>query len=227
MSNVFNKYGINAGAEWTMPSNVLHGYYGESNANDSIGSQNGSVSGNTYVAGKVGNCFSFAGAGYMAAGLPTDFNRASKTGVGCAYECWASFAAWGAGVGSTAARAISDENGWKAMIMSTGSGVVSGVKNNGTYVEIQKTGLSLNTWYHFVMNINSDYSWEFFVDSVSAGTNADTTIPLNHSNGMNLGVGITGSLYGPLNGKVDQGRFYLGPLTQTQITDLYNGGNGR
>lgn len=93
------------------------------------------------------------------------------------------------------------------------------------------TGLvSLNTWHHCVLNGHGVVTGnELFLDSVSLGILPLLNTPLTSNpatRDMHMARANHTSVFLPMDGKLDQFRFFNRPLTQTEVNALYNGGAG-
>jgi len=205
----------------------IHGYTMDdisgSIVNDDIGSQNGTASDVTYLNGKVGDTGVFNGSSSkIDIGSPSDFSRTVKSANGCSYECWVYFNAWASG---TPDIVLHDANGWDCAMGSLGTGIIYAQKYDGASRVVQSSGHSLDTWYHLVYNLYSNYSMELFIDGSSVGTNLGTDIPSDGgTHGMFLGRHYIAGWNS--NVLIDQVRFYTRPLSSYEIINLYNKGNG-
>ncbi len=160
-------------------------------------------------------------------GQSTDFNHAVKSaGLGWAYEGWVYISAWGTGTStSTAKRLINDEYGEFIQLGSFGSGKFGIGKYTGsTWIVAEATGLSLNTWYHYVGNVKPDYSLEIYVDKVLVGSNPNTTAPEIRTGQFYIGSKDGASTF--FNGRSDQMRMHARTQETYEISNSYNKGAG-
>jgi hypothetical protein len=82
-------------------------------------------------------------------------------------------------------------------------------------------------WYHFVVNyISSSKNISIYINGVLSNTTIDTgTYTLNNDR-MRFFGGYEVTTGDPLNGTLDEVGFWNRTLTNQEISDLYNGGNG-
>lgn len=84
--------------------------------------------------------------------------------------------------------------------------------------------ISTDTWYHIVV-VGDTSGVEVFVDAVSKGSNATATGAWGAWANMDLGrrTGVGGTY---VNGSLDEVGFWDNTLNSTQISELYNNGDG-
>ena len=212
------------GALWT---NLIHYYTSDSVSTDSVGTANLTLyNGTTYATGKINNGFSFDGV--------NDYCMTSSGILPSASDMTISF--W---------CNITNNSGYKGLIMSknyytTGFNGGFGIRNlngqlsitlsNGTsFLENNIAGVVFpnNTWKFVTVTFNNTTKRvNCYIDSTLQTSNFDYTGYSNSdfSNGVRLGVAIPDNLY--LNGLIDELAMFDTVLTQPQITELYNSGNG-
>ena len=87
---------------------------------------------------------------------------------------------------------------------------------------VSSPALSLNTWYHFVINYNPSSWWQMFLDGVLESTSSLTwTIPAPSSSNINY-FGQIGGNARYYNWRLDEWWIWNRILTQAEVTELYN-----
>jgi hypothetical protein len=201
--------------------------------NNALGTNNGTAQGGlTYGVGKVGTAFQFNGSNSVVT-LPV--NSMNFTG-----DCSFSFFVNLGTVGSSTQTVFSSEN-W------TGSGgdrgylinFINGVLyfegyNNSTFVVRcpSTTTVSANQWYHFTITKTSSQVKMYMNGSLQTTTNYTGVINYNPTVYPAIGAlyyqNGTNSYNFISNGsKIDAFNAWNKVLTQSEITELYNSGNGK
>jgi hypothetical protein len=211
-------------------------YKGESNANDSLGTYNGTAQGGlTFTTGKSGNAFTFNGT-TACIDLPTNsFN--SLTGD-FTINTWLY-------LGSTPSftqQYIFTNYDYVSLnaygfLFYIDVSTVNFSICNGTpiFTTLQAGGstLSANTWYMITITRQASTGTTIYVNGVSSVSNSSAINPVyNSTQYSNIGcfkrTGATGVNSPILNGgKVDELNVWNKKLTTTEITTLYNSGAGK
>lgn len=195
-------------------SSLISAYRLEGNANDSYGTNNGTVSGATLVSsGIVGSCYSFDGNNDYIDLVDTPFRFSS----GFTTSAWVK------------PSVISDSK-----FISKGNSCFSvGIASNYYRTTIYDTtwkGISSNSvaianqWAHIVSTWNSqDKTIRMYVNGVlQTATNTANYIRNIASYKLQLGRNPEGTNY--WNGLIDEVSVWNRVLTQSEITDIYNQG---
>lgn len=226
---------FNNGIIATPPSNPLSDslyavYKAESNANDSLGTYNGTaVGGLTYTAGKSGNAFTFNG----TTGLISLGNGAlSSLGSTFSYSFWVKQTAPGYASLISTYTSTGGDRGFYTRINTGAGGIQTYAFNSSGTAIINGAGfntLSLTTWHHIVITLDGSN-----IRTYHNGTLADTTA---YSGTIAFGATTYPSLgclhYAPatytffLNGSMDETYFYTKKLSDAEVTTLYNSGAGK
>ena len=211
----------------------IHGVWnGESNANDSYGSKNGSIVGSvTYTAGKIGNSFTFNGSNSYVT-LPSGtleftgdfsvslwFNGSSVSGekqiISNANKVGGASGQW---------------KGWDLFIY--GGKVYYRLWNSGTNSDaISSTTISGSTWYHVVITKSGSVQ-KLYINGALEATNSSAVTP-NYTTPNFPAIGVqyyhSGIGYDTptiFNGRIDAVSAWTKELTLSEISELYNSGNG-
>ena len=82
--------------------------------------------------------------------------------------------------------------------------------------------LSLNTWHHAVVTVNSGVTngLTFYIDGVASGTGTATIV--SNSNNLTIGSLASGNLF--FNGKISNVSIWNTNLSSSQVTEIYNNG---
>ena len=214
-------------------------YKGESNANDSLSTYNGTAQGGlTYTAGKSGNAFTFNGTNAYVS-LPND-SLNTLTGD-FSISMWVSFADLSNNSVLQSPISSISYNGtsiWGFLCYTTGNSLDFKIFN-GTLTAVTLTDSnvgSTNTWYNYVIVRKGSTSTKIYKNGTLVAFNTSTTNPVYNSGNMRPSIGA--ATYGPLfsnltqyymtNGsKIDEVNIWTKELTPTEVTELYNAGTGK
>jgi len=213
--NLFARQNFAKPASGSMPLTGLISYYKlDSNALDYYSSNNSVVDTDlTYVSGKVNNAVSLNGtSSKINFGIPTDFNISIGT-----LSAWIKTSGAGASYRSIFCKDVA----WGMFLLDG----VFGTYSWGSPVGFKSTGVNLNdgNWHHVVFVFDSGTANNYlYIDSVLALTTSMSIGNLTQS------VFIGGNTVGQnFNGIIDEVSIYNVKLTQTDIDNIYNSGNGR
>lgn len=230
-------HGILANA--TLPSTLNTGlvavYKAESNTTDSIGSYNGTAMGGlTYTTGKSGNAFDFNGTtSYVDMGDVMDSGTNSWT-----YSCWINTNNSTSGIIFSKAQAIYLSGRFAGFIGNNCVGLLFHIDNNVIVVETSNGSISTNTWYHIVFMVYRPGNLRIYINgsiqtlTTTSGSNvlAPYTNNLNTTNPFRIGAytaadNVTPSTF--FNGKIDEFSVWNRGLSDPELAELYNSGNGK
>ena len=244
-NSIYSVYNADTIASSSLKTSLVASYNGESNANDSFGSTNGTAQGGlTYGTGKIGNAFQFNGTTAYV-GLPD--NSLNLTGD-------FTISAWvypTAGTPQSILNNLAYTNGtvykgWQLDINN-----VSGAQSykvtftfgqgpggsNYTGWEYSTTALTPNAWNHILIKRVSGVNTYCWINNISQsyvlfGTGANiTTNPTYHTTqyvtigSYKLLSGAIGS-YLANGSKVDGVTVWNKALTDDERAQIYNSGNG-
>ena len=210
----------------TLLTSLYAVYKGESNANDSLATYNGTAQGGlTYSSGKSGNAIDFNGTNAYVE-LPS--NTINGT-TNFAMSFW---------VYSTANESDTlisnfgnDGLNRGFYIDDGGSRQLRFVAFNGTPIIFATANsvLTLNTWVHFVFTCNLGIA-TWYVNGVSSGTPSAISLSYIANSKPIIGAfrtGNTGGVSGYKSMKFDEFNLWSRSLTPTEVTELYNAGAGK
>lgn len=221
-TSVYAVYNADAVGSSSLKTSLFAAYNGESNANDSFGSNNGTAQGGlTYGTGKIGNAFQFNGTTSYINHSTDAFKFTSNYSVSFWYN-----------TSSTSFQSLiscysnaGGKRGWA--IQNTGTAInFKTFKDNATYSDLNYT-ISTNTWYHVSVVRKSGVSSKIYLNGALVASDSVTTDQNYLSNFSLIGaINDNGTLYNYTSGKVDALNIWNKELTQSEITELYNSGNG-
>ena len=235
-----NYYSLISSMSKTVPSTLSNSlvsvYKAESNANDSLGTYNGTaVGGVTYTTGKSGSAFTLNGTtGYINIGDVMDLGTSSWS-----YSMWFN-------VASTATCILFSKfknatNFGRIWAYTNANKITLAVEFSGTYTVIVETvnSISINTWYNVVFVVDRTDKLKIYLNgtlmTLTAILNVNNLLPyildnLNNNLPFRIGAGADSSGANPdyfFNGKIDEFNIWNRVLTPSTITELYNTGTGK
>jgi len=227
LTGLYAVYKAESNALASLTTNLYAVYKGESNANDSLGVYNGTAYGGlTYGPVKDGNGFILNGTtSYVDLGI----NRFQFTG-----DFTISFWMYPTTISGTHCVFITDgysspnERGYR--ILQRDATMELKIYNNTSSVTLATGNVfSANTMYH-VSVVHSATGNKIYINgslstSDSATTNAIFFATTPTYIGKNEGLGFSPNSY--FAGKIDELYAHSRALTATEVTDLYNSGNGK
>ena len=229
-NSIYSVYNADSVGSSSLKTSLYAAYNGESNANDSFGSNNGTPQGGlTYGTGKIGNAFQFNGTNAIVTLPQNTWNFTSDF----SFSLWVNLSQLKSdqGIISNSQQlggAGGEWRGWllnalnnKIYFRTMGGGVLSSV--------ISTTSLSTNVWYHVGVTHKTNVT-KLYINGVLEATNNTAIDAIYHPNKYPA-IGNYYYIYGYdpstyFNGKVDAISAWQKELTQAEITELYNSGNG-
>lgn len=209
-------------------------YKAESNANDSLGTYNGTAQGGlTYTTGKSGNAFTGNGTtGYVS--LP---NNTFKFTNDFSISVWTNFLGISANV-QTILSNITDDGTYPYgyLLYYHNQSLKFAIYNNSGGVSLDYPISSLfNSWNHVVITRKLSTGTKMYINGTLVASNSNVQNPNYHATMTpSIGAANYGPTYGNLvtyyivNGsKLDEMNIWNKELTATEVTDLYNTGNGK
>ena len=237
-TNVYAVYNADATGSSSLKTSLFAAYNGESNANDSFGSNNGTANGGlTYGTGKIGNAFQFNGTNSYVSLPDNSLNFTSKF----SYSFWAksnNTTDYGVVVGNMQS-SRSPFGFFHGYEVSLESGKVYFYFRSGINTQI----------YHYSTNVVNNGNWNHIVvtyDPTNTTTGAKIYVngtldvqgatlgvsnPIGYTSPMKACIGARNHSGSPVNllpngTSIDALNIYQKELTQSEITELYNSGNG-
>jgi len=208
-------------------------YKGESNANDSLGTYNGTAQGGlTYSAGKSGNCFQFNGTNAYIA-LPD--NSLNLTGsISVSLWWYVDLTNDQVFIGNRQKNGGSINHGWQFRYNS--SGLIFRVMNLTTDTEWTASnvisGGMAGTWVHLMVVKSSSTNFKVYVNNVEynmiGGVSAEPAYLTNQKCTIgNVWTGTAFDSYMKSGSRIDELGVWNKALTLTDRADLYNAGAGK
>jgi hypothetical protein len=234
------------------PSGIVGWWPGDGNANDIIGTNNGTLQGGATAnaAGTVDSCFSFDGTnGYVQVPDSSVLEPSNLT-----VEAWVKFSSLETyGVGQNGNQInpghqyiVFKQNNISGVYQNFGIAYGLGkdrypnvpapytngdifyfnvMDSAGNYVEVDSPiVIATNVWYH-VAGVRGPNYIQLYVNGQLQGQ-VGTTGPQDYSGSWPLYFGTTGQSFwdGKLNGMLDEVSFYNRPLASNEIASIYNAG---
>jgi hypothetical protein len=235
-------YSADTTSQSSLKTSLVASYNGESDTNDSFGTNHGtSVGGLTYGAGKIGTAFVGNGTtSYIEVGDKLDLGLSSWSYSIWFYPTNLSFnrtlfskTAWAAGGGRFA---LNIESALIAFYITLSDGNYISIRDNSTV-------LPSNQWSNLTVVVDRNdkvklyYNGVLSTNVVSLGTINNNLIPyindnLNNTRPFRIGCASGTDGYNPetptnfAQGRIDSFNVWNKALTQSEITELYNSGNG-
>ena len=230
-TSVYAVYNADAVGSSSLNTSLYAAYNGESNANDSFGTNNGTAQGGlTYGVGKIGNAFTFNGSNAYV-GLPNnslnltgDFSISMwvyLTGFPSEQIPISNFYEFSPTAGNS--------RGW--MIYMNGQNLYWIVCGSSQVNLITSISSFQNTWKQITITFKNGVGSKIYFDGNLVTSNSSTITPIYNSTQTPF-IGKyqygNGSSFGYMNAnsKVDALNIWNKELTSTEITELYNSGNG-
>ncbi|HLM60049.1 MAG TPA: LamG domain-containing protein, partial [Pyrinomonadaceae bacterium] len=214
------------------PNNQIAWFRGENNANDSQGSNNGTLqNGATFAAGRVGQGIKFDGVN-DAVVIP---DAAALKPANVTVESWVKFDALASNTSGGAPSGTqflafkkntrtTQFEGY-SLVKSSGNKFVFAVSSSGgTQVEaVSSTIATTGVFYHVVGTYDGTASRIYVNGQLEATTNGAITLDYNT---LPVYLGTSGEAYdGKFNGVLDETSIYSRSLTATEIQSIYNAGS--
>jgi hypothetical protein len=189
-------------------------YKMENNVLDSWGTNNGTNTSVSYVAGKIGNAGSYNGTtSKTVIGNPANLQLSTGT-----VSCWIKTSA----AGSSYRAIFSKENAYGLFLVDGVLGVFNWGSFGGSGLKSTGVNLNDNLWHNLVLVFESSTANNYiYVDGVLKLTFSMSV--LNQS--ANLLIGLN-SISQYINAVIDEISIYNTKLTQNEIDLIYNSGNG-
>jgi hypothetical protein len=218
---------------YEQPANMVAWYAGENNDNDIQGPtfENGSNSGAvTFAAGKVGQAFSFSGAGRVS--VPANSGPLNITGNAVSMDGWINPTATG-----NAVYFGKGDSGFNDYVIfyDLGAPSVSAIIKSGGTEKLVRAFANyptntvfytppLNQWTHLTLTYDGSLI-KIFVNGVQASQDAFSGNIAGDNQIFGIGGRVSGNFF---SGRIDEVEVFNRALTPGEITSLYNSGvNGK
>lgn len=232
--------GIIAG-RGVIPSTLLNSlvsvYKAESNANDSLGTYNGTAQGGlTYVSGKSGNAFKHNGTDAYVSLPNNTFN--SFTGD-FSISGWMNLARVDVNQAICGAFNNNADTNYYGWLFWCAGNLLRFTIYNGTNsgISLDTSGvgggnLSASTWIHFAMTRKGSTGTKLYLNGSFKTSNTSTQNPVYHSTTNYCTIGTYKYYAAPNflfsnNSLIDEIEFRNKELSASEITELYNAGAGK
>ena len=217
----------------SLKTSLVAAYNGESNANDSFGTNNGTaVGGLTYTTGKIGNAFNFNGTtSYINIPNVSDqFNFSNDFSISLWFNPLNTTSQYQVLFTNKSSTAT---NGGYVLYYERGSinKLRFEIQNGSNYSTYESSFLpSANTWYHLTITRKKSTSTKMYINGSIVGGSynylggASNIDPL-YQTGQIYSIGSYGTT--ALSAFAEDAiNVWSKELTQSEITELYNSGNG-
>jgi hypothetical protein len=238
MANIVNQYGqVKVGVQPTPPpsssllTSLYAAYNAENNANDSVGSNNGTaVGGLTYTTGKIGQAFQFNGTNSYVS-IPNSSNQFNFTSD-FSISLWVNYNTTAASheilfsnykVGGT----------WgSGFILYTDSTSLRFDLLNQSTINSYSNSFNpiINTWYNIVVTRKRSTESKIYINGVlQSGTYqfSNPTVDQTYQIGQIYNIGSYNNNTLLSNIKMDAVNIWNRAITDTEVTELYNSGTGK
>ncbi|MGH9502144.1 MAG: Ig-like domain repeat protein [Terriglobales bacterium] len=194
------------------PASALTGWWkGDGDANDSAGANNGIPTGVTFPAGKIGQAFSFAGAGdgvTIGANSGYDLNASGFT---AAFWVQGSHNANGPESILDKSYDSGSNTGWAFQVDNTNGYLDFAIGEGTTSHKVTSSVDVLDGNFHFITGTwDGGLTMELFVDGISQGKKTLTAAPANNTG--DLTVGFSSVTAQPFTGLIDEVQIFRQPL---------------
>ena len=221
----------------SLKTSLVASYNGESNANDSFGTNNGTaVGGLTYTTGKIGNAFSFNGSNSYVK-LTTD---TMKFAGDFSISAWCYFSGASANTQTIFSNLTYDGTyGYGYYLYYMNNTLTFQINNSlpfasGGNVQLNYGVNIFNGWHLVTVTRKSSTGTKMYLNGNLVANNTSTYNPNYHSN-MIPSIGSTDygttynglvSYYSNSGTKIDALNTWTKELTASEVSELYNSGNG-
>jgi hypothetical protein len=204
----------------TLLSGLVANWPLDGNANDSLNNNNGTATNVSWVVGKIGQAASFNGTSSKIV-IPSSASLNSPS-TALTLCLWVNITS---DLGTKViALKYKNSGGSGDYYFLTIGGKFSARTDGGSGAIDGGSSFSTNTWYHLVLVWTSATKLEFFINSVSQGTDLSPGNISSTAYELILGNYISAGL--ELSGLIDDVQLYSRALTFSEISQLYNSGNG-
>jgi len=231
-------YNADTIASSSLKTSLYAVYNGESNANDSFGTKNGTaVGGVTYSTGKIGNAFTLNGTNAYVS-IPRTANEFDFTGD-------FSINVWIKPTANSATNKIlqnfygtstTNRYGYNLYLQSGLVRFATYKGNTGalsaSIIAQAPTTIVGGTWYHIVITKATSNAFKIYINgvlqtlTVIEGDLSFTPV-YSSSNQVNIGSGFNNGVRSEyFNGQIDALNIWTKELTASEVSELYNSGNG-
>ncbi len=205
----------------------------DNNTNDALGTYNGTAQGGlTYTTGKINNAFQFNAA--------NAYVRIPKTGNEFDFTGDFSISVWfnqptGGNIFTNSYQTSTTNRYGYSLYLQGGRVRFATYKGNTGALSASNIGqaggvIAANTWYHVVVTKTVGNTFKIYINNVLQTISViDGNLSLTpvYSPLTTIDIGALQGTSGFFSGKIDTLNFWTKELTTTEITELYNSGNGK
>ena len=224
-NSIYSVYNADAVGSSSLKTSLYAAYNGESNTNDSKGTNNGTaVGGLTYGTGKVGTAFQFNGSNAYVSLPVNNFNFTGDFSISCWFKT--SNVSGNQMIFSNLMYNGGARKGYYIALL--GDTVYVWLANTLSFQQNISTSsiISINTWYNIVVTRESGFVKLYVNNSlIVTDTNAITMEYVYTTPSIGAYTNGATTMW-HFNGIVDALNVWQKALTQSEITELYNSGNG-
>ena len=229
-NSIYSVYNADAVGSSSLKTSLFAAYNGESNANDSFGTNNGTaVGGLTYGTGKIGNAFTFNGSNSYVSLPNNSWNFTGNFSI----SMWVKFSSSSLSqilISNFTIGGATTVSGWFIEKTDNAELRFRGYNNGSLVLNATKIAFSPSTsvYTHLVVSRSATNS-KIYINGVLDITSTVTAAPNYESTnypmiGANRYNSTTYQEF--FNGNIDATTIWQKELTQSEITELYNSGNG-
>jgi hypothetical protein len=230
-NSIYSVYNADSVGSSSLKTSLVAAYNGESNTNDSFGTNNGTaVGGLTYTTGKVGNAFQFANVNSYI-NIPNTTDHLNFTGD-FSISLWVNYNTLASSNEIFLTNMKAGGTWGSGWLFSTDPTTLSFAINAQSVVNRFAVPFlpSINTWYHLVMTRKRSTETKIYINgALQSGTYSynNPTLDPTYQSGQeyNIGAYILPQRYFS-NIRIDAVNIWQKELTSSEITELYNSGNG-
>jgi len=210
----------------TVWNNLLSYYKGDNSPNDSKGSNHGDlINGTTYTTGKINNCFSFDGVNdYINIAATSTLNFGTND---FSYSCWINPSNVSGTKSIATFGSYYDTDKGFCIYAINDTIVVWRYSSTSGYVKVGETTgiLSANNWQHLSIVRSGGNMYCYLNNTKYTLTSGGLSgVSLGNSGGINQLGRNSGGFY--FSGKMDEIGVWNKALSDSEVTELYNSGNG-
>ena len=231
LTSLYAAYNADTTASSSLKTSLVASYNGESNTNDSFGSNNGTANGGlTYTAGKIGNAFNGNGTNAYVSLGNDKFNFTGNFSI----SGWINLNSVSGNqciLSNLSFVSPNVSNGF-LLLMRNQKLYLELYQNNNTYISIaSNTNFNTSTWYHISIVRVASQSTKIYINGVLDNSNSSTYNP-TYSSSIPIPSTIGAWKYDSTNvaqytnGKIDALNIWQKELTASEVSELYNSGNG-
>ena len=223
-------YSADTTASPSLKTSLVASYNGESNTNDSKGTNNGTaVGGLSYGTGKIGNAFQFNGTNAYVS-LTNSSNLTGNFSI----SVWINPSVQGSyNTIFEDAYLSTGTNRYGIALYLQGSRVKFATYNGtGNLAYGNTSTISNNTWQHIVITKTTGNAWKMYINNTLQSlitvvgditTNPGVNVNSQANIGSDLDIGVRAGYF---NGSIDSLNIWSKELTASEVSELYNSGNG-